>query len=106
MCEIWHTRTDAKRPVDAEELVAQLERLPDLGQALRDAPPKLKRQVFEAFGLEIRFDKVERRIELSAAVSETVAKCLENAKDLPKQVRGVTPRDIAGAGFEPATFGL
>ncbi|MEJ7718661.1 MAG: hypothetical protein WKF31_12115 [Thermoleophilaceae bacterium] len=29
-------------------------RIPDLSQALRDAPPELKRQVFEAFGLRDR----------------------------------------------------
>jgi hypothetical protein len=29
-----------------------------------------------------------------------------NAKDLPEEVSRVTLRDIAGAGFEPATFGL
>jgi hypothetical protein len=33
----------------------------------------VQRQVFEAFGLEIRFDKAERRIEISATISEAVA---------------------------------
>ena len=80
--------------------------MPDLTTALRDAPPALKRQVFEAFCLEVRYDKVERRIEISATVSEAVAKAFENAKDLPEEVSSVTTRDIAGAGFEPATFGL
>jgi hypothetical protein len=50
------------------------------------APPTVKRQVFEAFALEIRFDKVGRRIEISATVSEVVAKAFENAKDLQKEV--------------------
>jgi hypothetical protein len=92
--------------VDQDGLTEALKRIPDLGQALQDAPPKLKRQVFEAFCLEIRFDKVERRIEISATVSEAVAKAFENAKDLQKEVPCVTTNDIAGAGFEPATFGL
>jgi hypothetical protein len=83
-----------------------LSRIPDLSEALRDAPTPLKRQVFEAFCLEIRYDKVERRIEVSATVSEAVAEAFENAKDLPEEVSSVTTRDIAGAGFEPATFGL
>jgi hypothetical protein len=61
---------------------------------------------FEAFCLEIRFDKTERRIEISATVSEAVAKAFENAKDLQKEVPSVATNDIAGAGFEPATFGL
>ena len=83
-----------------------LARLPDLSAALHKAPPQLKRQVFEAFCLEVRYDKVEGRIEISATVSEAVAEAFENAKDLPKEVSRVTLRDIAGAGFEPATFGL
>jgi hypothetical protein len=49
---------------------------------------------------------IERRIEISATVSEAVAQAFENAKDLPQEVSRVTLRDIAGAGFEPATFGL
>ncbi len=91
---------------DGEELAATLKRIPDLTTALRDAPPALKRQVFAAFCLEVRYDKVERRIEIEATVSEAVAKAFENAKDLPEEVSSVTTRDIAGAGFEPATFGL
>ncbi len=65
-----------------QELVA--ERLPDLSAELKAAPSKLKRQVFEAFGLRIIYDKLERRIEVSATVSEAVAAAFENAKDLPK----------------------
>ena len=62
--------------------------------------------MFEAFCLEVRYDKVERRIEISATISEAVAEALHNAKDLPEEVSSVAQRDIAGAGFEPATFGL
>ena len=36
-----------------EELTAQLARLPDLGEALREAPPAIKRQVFASFDLQI-----------------------------------------------------
>ncbi len=39
-------------------------------------------------------------------VSEAVAEAFHNAKDLPQEVQRVAQRDIAGAGFEPATFGL
>ena len=80
--------------------------MPDLSRALREAPPALKRQVFEAFCLRIAYDKVGRRIEVSATISEAVAEALENERDLPKKVSSVALRDIAGAGFEPATFGL
>ena len=66
----------------------------------------VKRQVFEAFELQIRYDRIERRIEISATVSEAIADALENAKALRKEGLSVVVTDIAGAGFEPATFGL
>ena len=46
--------------VDRDELKDILGRLPDLSKALHKAPLPLKRQVFEAFCLQIRYDKVER----------------------------------------------
>ena len=85
---------------------ALLARIPDLAAALHQAPTELKRQVFEAFGLQIVYDKPSRRIEISATITEAIADTLENAKDLPQEVSSVAQRDIAGAGFEPATFGL
>ena len=39
--------------------------------------------------------------EVSATVSEAVAKAFENAKDLPEEVSSVTTRDIAGARYVP-----
>jgi hypothetical protein len=38
--------------------------------------------VFASFDLQIAYDKVNRRVELSATVSEAVADGLENAKAL------------------------
>ena len=67
---------------DADELIAALSRVPDLSQAVRDAPME-----------------VERRIEISATVAEAVAKAFENAKDLPEEVSSVAHRDIAGGGI-------
>ncbi len=98
--------TDSEPQEDVGEL---LERLPDLTAALHDAPPALKRQVFDAFCLQITYDKPSRRIEISATITEQIAKALTNAKSLPEEALDrslVAPRDIAGAGFEPATFGL
>ena len=89
-----------------EALNAQLARLPDLTEALREASPAIKRQVFESFDLRIAYDKVERRVELSATVSEAVADAFENAKALQTKGSSVVVTDIAGAGFEPATSGL
>jgi hypothetical protein len=59
----------------AEELLA---RLPDLGDALRKAPIELKQQAFEAFCLNITYDMPNRRIEISATITEAIAHALEN----------------------------
>lgn len=64
---------------------------------LARAQRKIKRQVFEAFCLEIRFDKVKRRIEISATVSEAVAQAFESAKGLQLEAPSVTTTNIAGA---------
>ncbi len=80
--------------------------MPDLTKRLCEASPEVQRQVFEAFELQIVYDKAERRIEISATVSEAVANAFEKKKALPKEGSLVVLRDIAGAGFEPATFGL
>ena len=95
-----------REEVEVEELAAQLARVPDLSKALAEADPQAQRQVFEAFDLQIAYDKVGRRIEISATVSEAVANASENTKALQKEGSVVVPKEIAGAGFEPATFGL
>ena len=82
----------------AEEL---LPRLPNLGDALRKAPIELKRQVFEAFCLQITYDKPNRRIEISATITEAIAKARENERDLPEEVSNVARRDIVGARYVP-----
>ncbi len=84
----------------------RLARIPDLAASLREATTEVKRQTFEAFGLRIEFDKAERRIEISATISEAVAEAFETTKALQQEGFRVTTSDIAGAGFEPATFGL
>jgi len=96
----------ARQQVEDEELTERLARLPDLGQALRDASPEVQRQVFEAFDVQIGYDKPNGRVEVSATVSEAVASALENAETLRKEGLEVVATDIAGAGFEPATSGL
>ena len=63
------------------------------------ATPAIKRQVFASFCLQIASDKVERRVELSATVSEAVADAFENAKALQAEGSSVVVRDIAGARF-------
>jgi hypothetical protein len=95
-----------REEAESEELTKHLGRIPDLGKALRESPAAVQRQVFEAFELEIAYDKAGRRIEISATVSEAVAAAFENKKALPKEGSRVLLKEVAGAGFEPATFGL
>jgi hypothetical protein len=96
----------AREEAEDEELAEQLERLPDLSRALRDAPPEIQRRTFQAFDLQIAYDKSEGRVEVSATVSESVASAFENAKALLPEGSAVVVGNIAGAGFEPATSGL
>jgi hypothetical protein len=70
----------------ASPLTSQLARVPDLGQALRD-------------DLQIAYDKAERRVEVSATVSEAVAEGFENAKALLAEGSSVVVTEIAGAQF-------
>ncbi len=95
-----------RQEAEDEELTEQLARLPDLSKALRDAPPSIKRQAFASFDLQTAYDKAQRRVELTATVSEAVADAFENAEALLAGGSEVVVRDIAGAGFEPATSGL
>ena len=64
---------------DADELIATLSRIPDLSQALRDAPHETEAPGVRGLLLGGRYDKVERHIEISATVSEAVAKAFEQS---------------------------
>jgi hypothetical protein len=57
-----------------------------------EAPPRVLH--------EISNEKLNRRIEVSATITEGIADALENAKDLPEEVSNVGLRDI-----EVFTFG-
>jgi len=91
---------------ETDDLADRLARLPDLSAQLRCAPREIQRQTYEAFCLRIEFDKVARTLVVSATVTEAVASAFENTKALREGGLPVTVCDIAGAGFEPATFGL
>ena len=95
LAEVGAEREEA----EAEELSEQLAGVPNLTEALRDASPEVQRQVFEAFELQILYDKAERRIEISATVSEAVADAFEKKEALPKEGSLVVLRDIAGARY-------
>ena len=75
------------------------------------APLELERQVFEAFELRIVYDKLERRIEISATVSKAVTDAFGNAEALRLEGLGclgsdlsVATGDIAGARYVPRGY--
>ncbi len=82
-----------------EELAKHLARVPDLSKTLAEATPEAQRQVFQAFDLQIACDKVGRRIEISATVSEAIADAFEDARALQKPGSVVVARGIVGARF-------
>jgi hypothetical protein len=94
---------DDPQQIDHDDLAARLSQLPDLSAALRSAPLAVRRQFYDAFELEVQFDKHERRVSISTAVTEAVAQALQETTTGTTEV---PVSGIAGAGFEPATFGL
>jgi hypothetical protein len=101
LVEIGAEREEA----EAEELSEELARVPDLTKALRDASPEVQRQVFEAFELEILYDR--GRAEDRDFGHRLGNRCQRFRKEESLRRRALLVlSDIAGAGFEPATFGL
>jgi hypothetical protein len=84
-CALGHAEREPFRPL----WPARSARLPKSGRSPPNAPKQLKRQVFKAFCPQIGYDKLSRRIEVSATITETIADALENAKDLPEEVSNV-----------------
>ncbi|MGZ5376018.1 MAG: hypothetical protein ACXWEF_06170, partial [Solirubrobacterales bacterium] len=95
LAEIGAEREEAEE----DELSKQLARVPDLTEALREATPEVQRRVFQAFELQILYDKAERRIEISATFSEAIADAFEKQKALPKEGSLVVLREVAEARY-------
>jgi site-specific DNA recombinase len=70
-------------PADDARLAENLDRLPDLTDALRRAVPEAQRQVFDAFALRVEYDRVEGRVRISAALDDAIAEALVGARELP-----------------------
>ena len=95
--EAKHRRHGA---VNVAEACSVLDALPDFRKMLADADPELKRTLYEAFRLNVTVDRNTSLITIKALVSSV----LSDVRD-PDDLK-VTHKTIAGAGFEPATFGL
>lgn len=76
----------------ALEAAELLERIPDLSAALRAASPGVKRQMFDAFGLQITYDKARQHIDITATISEQLADALDPppAGSVPRAAIGPT----------------
>jgi hypothetical protein len=60
----------------------------------------------ESLSCERRRSRSRTPSALWPPIAEQLANTLENEEDLPEEVFAVAQKHIAGAGFEPATFGL
>lgn len=85
-----------------EQACETLNDLPDLREAFAKADPKTRRAVYEAFRLSVGIDRNAGQIRMKALVSSA----FRNVRDLEGLTGLVANGGIAGAGFEPATFGL
>ena len=88
--------------LDLEDACAVLDSLPDLGKPLAKADPELRRQVYEAFHFAVELERNKPEVRLKARLSSAFS----TAGDLDDFASMVANKAIAGAGFEPATFGL
>ncbi len=92
-------RSTASRPhTDLDSTCEILDQLPLLENEFAEADPELRRQVLDAFKFSLEIDRNKPEIRLRALISSALK--ATNLQDL------VANGSIAGAGFEPATFGL
>jgi hypothetical protein len=96
-----------KRPAghDPDEVLAMLDAVPDLRPALATATEEKLAAIFQAFDVEITYHRDQKTLQLAATITpELIPDFDPDENDRPEgrsQING-----IAGAGFEPATFGL
>jgi site-specific DNA recombinase len=88
--------------IDLQHACAILDGLPDLSKPLAKTDPELQRRIFEIFHLRVELDRNTPEVRMKALVSSAFSE----AADLDDLAATVTDKAIAGAGFEPATFGL
>ena len=71
---------------DHGRLADNLARLPDLSDALRAAGPDVQREVFDAFGLRLEYDRTRGTARMSAAVDDALADVLAGATELTPSI--------------------
>jgi site-specific DNA recombinase len=94
------TRPEEPRPEEIEALLAEV---PDLREALAQADGEELIELLDAFDVAVSYDKPSRTLELSALLANDFV----SSPDAKRPPGGRSQNSsIAGAGFEPATFGL
>jgi site-specific DNA recombinase len=96
---------DRQRPEgpSPEQIEAMLSGVPDLSEALAEAEGEELAELLDAFDVAVSYDKSARKLELSAALTSDFIPTPETERPPHERSRN---SGIAGAGFEPATFGL
>ena len=87
-----------------DEIAAMLDAVPDLRPTLTTATAEELAEIFRAFDVRITYDKTRQVLDLAATIVPGLLPDSANESDRPEGRSQIN--DIAGAGFEPATFGL
>jgi hypothetical protein len=98
---------EVERPAGArpDEIEAMLDAVPDLRSALANYDEAELADLLSDFDVIATYDKAERRLKLGATLTPELVAAQE-AKRPPRGRPQSRMSSIAGAGFEPATFGL
>jgi hypothetical protein len=83
-----------------------LDAVPDLRESLKTATPEQLTAIFRAFNVTITYDKANQFLDLDAAIIPELLPAPITENDRPEERSPSRIDGIAGAGFEPATFGL
>jgi hypothetical protein len=87
-----------------DEIVAILDAVPDLRPAIATATEADLAELFQAFNAEVLYERDSQILKLAAMITPELMPDLANTNDRPEG--GSQDNEVAGAGFEPATFGL
>ena len=88
-----------------DEILAMLDAMPDLRETIKNASDSELGEIFRAFDVSVVYDKTRQELHLAATVApELLPELPENERDRSEERSRVA--GVAGAGFEPATFGL
>jgi site-specific DNA recombinase len=101
-------QAESERPAGAapDEIEAVLRSLPDLRATLAHATPEDLAEILDAFHVTAVYDPRDRSLDITATVAPDPWGDTTPETKRPAAKAGRRTPYIAGAGFEPATFGL